>query len=141
MNISDAGINFIKTAEALRLTAYQDGGGVWTIGYGHTGAVKKNQVCTQVEAECWLRADLLGVERCIKNCIVGELTQNQYDALCSFVYNIGCGAFTKSTLLHKLNEGDDIGAAEQFARWNHDNGVVVAILTRRREKETELFLA
>jgi lysozyme len=141
VNISQAGIDLIKRFESCRLTAYQDKGGVWTIGWGHTGSVNKNDTCTQDQADAWLLLDLRSAERCIQNCVAGELAQNQFDALCSFIYNVGCAAFSKSTLLHMLNAGDDTGAANEFKRWDHDNGKVLADLTMRREKEREVFLA
>jgi lysozyme len=146
MNISEEGLSLIKSSEAENgipsLDAYQDEGyGVWTIGFGHIRGVKQGDICTPEQAEQWLAEDLIAVEKCIVNTVRGTLTQGQYDALCSFVFNLGCSALRNSMLLRLLNEGDDAGAAEQFARWNHSGGKVDPILIARRKKETEMFLA
>lgn len=131
----------IKDAEGLRLTAYQDGGGVWTIGYGHTGAdVRANLTIPLSEAERLLTKDLKTAEGYVNTGVLVKLTQNQFDALVSFVYNVGGGAFQSSTLLKLLNAGDYEGAANQLPRWNKDNGKVVQGLINRREKERQLFL-
>ncbi|MND20258.1 Lysozyme RrrD [compost metagenome] len=131
----------IKTAEGLRLTAYKDGGGVWTIGYGHTGAdVREGLTIPLSEAERLLTRDLRVAENHVNGAVKVKLTQNQFDALVSFVYNVGGEAFRSSTLLKKLNAGDYLGAADQFPRWNKDNGKVVDGLTNRRREERELFL-
>jgi lysozyme len=131
----------IKTAEGLRLTAYKDGGGVWTIGYGHTGAdVREGLTIPLSEAERLLTRDLRVAENHVNGAVQVKLTQNQFDALVSFVYNVGGDAFRKSTLLKKLNAGDYLGAADQFPRWNKDNGKVVDGLTNRRREERALFL-
>jgi lysozyme len=81
------------------------------------------------------------VEKCIANCVSVSLTQGQYDALCSFVFNLGCMALRNSTLLRKLNASDNLGAAEEFKKWDHAGGRVLAGLTIRRAKEAQLFLA
>lgn len=131
----------IKTAEGLRLTAYLDGGGVWTIGYGHTGAdVRGGLTIPLSEAERLLTRDLRVAEGHVNDAVKVKLTQNQFDALVSFVYNVGGGAFRSSTLLKLLNAGDYEGAANQLPRWNKDNGKVVKGLTNRRHEERELFL-
>ncbi|MNF24057.1 Lysozyme RrrD [compost metagenome] len=131
----------IKTAEGLRLTAYKDGGGVWTIGYGHTGAdVREGLTIPLSEAERLLTRDLRVAENHVNGAVKVKLTQNQFDALVSFVYNVGGEAFRSSTMLKKLNAGDYLGAADQFPRWNKDNGKVVDGLTNRRREERELFL-
>ena len=141
MQISENGLDLIKQSESLRLDAYQDSVGVWTIGYGHTIGVKENDRITQEQAEAFLKTDLETVEKCIVNCVSVNLTQGQYDALCSFVFNLGCIALRNSTLLRKLNAGDDVGAAEEFKRWDHAGGKVLAGLTKRRNAEAEMFLA
>jgi lysozyme len=141
MNISEEGLSLIKSSEVLRLDAYQDKGGIWTIGWGHTLGVKEGDRITTEQAETFLQADLETVEKCIANCVSVVLTQGQYDALCSFVFNLGCMALRNSTLLRKLNSGDDVEASEEFKKWNHVHGEVVAGLTKRRAKEAELFLA
>jgi len=142
MNISDAGIAFLKLHEGVRLVAYRDTGGVWTIGVGHTGSnVFEGQHITEAQSDEFLRRDIQIAERCIANSVKVNLDQNQFDALCSLVFNIGCRAFGTSTLLRKLNDGDDEGAADEFGRWVHDNGEVVQGLVVRRKDEADLFLA
>src|SRR5258708_33537577 len=144
MNISEAGLALIKESELLRLQAYPDPGTnaePWTIGYGHTRGVKQGDTCTTDEADRWLIEDLEPVEKCIADSVSIELTQGQYDALCSFVFNLGCMALRNSTLLRKLNAGDDTGAAEEFHKWNHAGGKVLAGLSKRRNAEAEMFLA
>lgn len=141
MNISPRGLEFIRRMEACRLEAYQDSVGIWTIGYGHIrGPVREGDTCTQEQAEAWLLEDVASIaERCIQNMVKVDLTQQEYDALCSFIFNLGCSAFRNSTLLRKLNDGDFDGAAEQFAKWNHADNKVILGLTHRRQAERELF--
>lgn len=140
MNISDAGIELIKKFEGCRLTAYLDSVGILTIGYGHTGSlVVKGLVISQAEADELLRTDVQIAERCIDAAVTVPLTQAEFDALCSFVFNLGCGAFKGSTLLKKLNASDYDGAGEEFKRWDKAGGEVLAGLTRRRFAEAELF--
>lgn len=131
----------VREFEGLRLEAYLDTGGVWTIGYGHTGEeVRRGLTIDLAQAETWLTEDLREAEGYVSKLVKVGLTQNQFDALVSFVYNIGGTAFSKSTLLKKLNAGDYEGAANQLLRWNKDNGKVIGGLTNRRKKERELFL-
>jgi lysozyme len=131
----------IKNAEGLRLTAYLDGGGVWTIGYGHTGAdVRAGLTIPLSEAERLLTRDLRTAEGHINDAVEVKLTQDQFDALVSFVYNVGGGAFRSSTLLKLLNAGDYEGAANQLLRWDKDNGKRVQGLANRRQEERKLFL-
>jgi lysozyme len=145
MRCSEKGIALIKEFEGCILTAYPDpatGGDPWTIGVGHTGPeVKAGLIITEAQADDYLRADLETAEKCINNLVTQILTQEQFDALCSFVFNLGCGALRSSTLLRKLNTGDDVGAADEFLKWNKAAGKIMAGLTRRREAEKELFLA
>src|SRR4029077_6585034 len=108
MKISDAGLGLIKESEALRLDSYQDVVGIWTIGYGHTGPeVVEGLHITEDAANALLLSDLETAEKCIDNSVSVQLTQGQYDALCSFVFNLGCMALRNSSLLRKLNAGDD----------------------------------
>lgn len=131
----------VREFEGLRLEAYLDTGGVWTIGYGHTGEeVRRGLTIGLAQAETWLTEDLREAEGYVSKLVKVGLTQNQFDALVSFVYNIGGTAFGYSTLLRKLNAGDYEGAANQLLRWNKDNGKVIGGLTNRRKKERELFL-
>lgn len=134
-------IDKIKEHEGLRLQAYlPTPNDVWTIGYGHTSTAKKGMVITEEQAEALLRKDIAWVEEAINTKVVVPLTQNQYDALASLIYNIGAGAFSKSTLLKMLNAGDYKGAADQFLRWDKQKGKTLRGLTRRRQEERELFL-
>jgi len=139
---SDAGIALTKGFEGLRLTAYRDCGGVLTIGYGHTGPdVAEGMTIDEAQAEVLLRADLQAAVDCVNRAVIPAITQNQFDALVDFCFNVGCGALLNSTLLRKLNAGDFAGAAAQFAVWVHAGGEVVAGLVRRRELEAEMFLS
>lgn len=141
MKISDKGLEVIKQHEGLCLKAYVCPAGVLTIGYGHTGDVLEGQEITEDEAERLLRNDVSWAEDCVNESVEVSLTQNQFDALVSFVYNIGCNAFRSSTLLRLLNSGNTEAAAQQFHRWNKGGGRVLAGLTKRRAHEAELFLA
>ena len=143
--MSQKGIEHLKQSEGLRLKAYQDTGGVWTIGYGHTSAAGGMKVypgltITRAQAEQLLKDDLARMTYpVIKRLVKVDLTQGQFDALCSFIYNLGEGQVSKSTLLRKLNAGDYRGASGQFGRWVYDNGKKLGGLVTRREKERELF--
>ena len=108
---------------------------------GHTKNVKEGDRISQDQANCFLMQDLYSVERAIIRLVKVKINQNQFDALCSLIFNIGISAFNKSTLLAKLNTGDYVGAAEQFRRWNKVNNVVMAGLVRRRQAEEDLFNA
>ena len=142
MNISQNGINLIKNFEGLRLEAYQCSSGVWTIGYGHTGAdVYKGRKITQTEAETLLKQDLTVHCNNVSKLVKVSLNQNQFDALVSFEFNAGYGNLSTSTLLKLLNKGDYAGAANQFERWIYDtNKKPLEGLKNRRKKEKELFL-
>lgn len=145
MNISQRGIDLIKNSEGCSLTSYKDIAGVWTIFYGHTGPeVGEGQSGTVEEAEAMLRADLIEFEEWVSRLVVVELTQNQFDALVSFTYNVGISAFRYSTLRRLLNLELYEEAANQFLRWNKAKvgGELkeVAGLTKRRQRERLLFL-
>ncbi len=141
--ISDGGIAFIKVKEGFKSRVYRDIVSIPTIGYGHV--LKNGETfpdgITEPEAESLLREDIQIAEKCIANSVKVELTQGQYDALCSFVYNLGCKALRGSTLLRKLNDGDDVGAADEFSKWHHAGGKDVFGLMVRREAEKAMFLA
>lgn len=134
-------IDLIKEFEGLRLTAYKDIVGVWTIGYGHTKTAVEGMRITSAGAEMLLRSDLEWVEGVLNNSVKVPLKQNEYDALASLIYNIGGPAFKRSTLLRMLNNGaDKVDIANEFLRWNKAGGKVVKGLTNRREHERQLFL-
>ncbi len=146
MRISDKGISLIKQFEGLRLTAYQDSVGVWTIGYGWTQPVdgkpiRPGMTIKEETAERLLRTGLVGYESDVSKLVKVKLTQGQFDALVSFAYNLGPLPLSTSKLLKKLNTGDYAGAADEFPRWNMAGGKVLPGLTRRREAERALFLS
>ncbi|WP_151837834.1 MULTISPECIES: lysozyme [unclassified Acinetobacter] len=144
MKTSTNGIDLICSFEGLELKAYDDGVGVWTIGYGTTmingTKVKKGDTCTLEQAKSYFAHDLKRFEASVNNQVKVPLSQNQFDALVSLVYNIGSGNFASSTLLKKLNAKDYAGAADQFPRWNKAGGKVLNGLIRRRDAERALFL-
>ena len=142
MKISDRGIKLIQEFEGCKLTSYLDSVGVCTIGWGSTGSdIKPGMTITQEEADRRLRDHLAGVEERIEVLVTIPITQNQFDALCSFAYNLGVGALRTSTLLKLINLGDFGSAAKQFLRWDRAGGVSLAGLTRRRRAEMALFEA
>ena len=141
MKTSKNGLNIIKKSEGLRLNSYKCPADVWTIGYGHTKGVKRGQKITEAKATEYLKGDVGVAERAISMSVKADVTQNQYDALASFILNVGAGAFKKSTLLRKLNKGDYLGAADQFKRWKRGGGKVLKGLVRRRAEEAALFLS
>ncbi|CAA67646.1 morphogenesis protein [Bacillus phage B103] len=143
MNISQAGINLIKSFEGLRTKAYKavPTEKYYTIGYGHYGSdVHPCQVISEEKAEKLLRDDVQefvdGVDKLLKV----DVTQSQFDALVSFAYNVGLGALKSSTLLQYLNAGNFQKAANEFLKWNKSGGKVYNGLVKRREQERTLFL-
>ena len=139
MIVSDKAIALIKDFEALKLKAYLCPAKVWTIGYGHTRNVKSGDEISIYQAERYLRADLVQNEQDVNRLVRVPLTQEQYDALVSFVFNVGSRAFSTSTLLKKLNSRDYDGAANEFARWKFAKGKALPGLERRRLLEKRLF--
>lgn len=144
LDISENGYAIIRDAEGFRSTAYLDTGGVWTIGFGtikypNGKSVKKGDSCTKSEAELWLKNDCVWVDACLDKNIKVKINQNQFDALSSFVYNIGETAFVKSTMLTLINQNSLTSAASQFDRWVFDNGKRIQGLVNRRAKERKLF--
>lgn len=139
MIVSDKAIELIKDFESLQLKAYLCPANVWTIGYGHTRGVKPDDEISIYQAERYLRADLVQIERDINQLVRVPLTQGQYDALVSFVFNCGTRAFSTSTLLKKLNSRDYEGAANEFERWKFAKGRALPGLERRRRLEKRLF--
>ena len=149
-SISDQGINLIKKFEGLAkvendgmVIPYKCPANVMTIGYGHTKGVKKNMRITKEEAENLLRDDLRSFEAEVKNMVDVPLSQYQFDALVSFVFNLGAANFKSSTLLKKLNAGDYAAVPAQLMRWNKARvgGKLQPLtgLTRRRTAEAALF--
>ncbi len=140
MKIGPQGIALIQCYEDCRLAAYlPTADDVPTIGFGHTRNVALGDTCTKEQADAWFLEDIAWVETCVNKAVTASVNQNEYDALCSLCFNIGCGAFGKSTLVKKLNAADYDGAAEQFRVWNKQNHKELAGLTRRRAAEEALF--
>ena len=140
-------VDLIKESEGLRLAAYlPTANDVWTIGYGHTKGVRKGQIITQAQAEEYLLQDLAWVSDCINKYVKVPISQNEYDALASFIYNIGESNFARSSVLRWLNAGNKQLAADSFLLWNKQRNKrtgkleVLNGLTKRRQKEKELFL-
>jgi lysozyme len=155
MMIGPAGLALIKEFEGCEkrlsdgsLKAYQDGGGVWTIGFGHTGPdVIPGLIWTQAQADAALMEDIKEAEEGVNRLVKVPLTQNEFDALVSFAFNVGLDidadtqaeGLGDSTLLRKLNEHDYNGASAEFQKWCKDNGKIVPGLKRRRLAEAILF--
>ncbi|XQQ05069.1 MAG: lysozyme [Leptolyngbya sp. IPPAS B-1204] len=139
-NINAKGLRLLKSFEGLRLQAYQDSVGVWTIGYGTTSGVRPGMVITEAQAEALLRRDLDRFERAVSDLVKVPLSDDQFSALVSFTYNVGEGALASSTLLRLLNQRNYQGAADQLLRWDKAGGSTLPGLTRRRKAERALFL-
>ena len=138
---SQRGIELIKSHEGLRLKAYHCPANVLTIGYGHTKDVYPNMMITSQKAEKLLKEDLQRFEDAINESVTVLLSQNQFDALVSFSFNVGVGAFLNSTLRRLLNSKHYSQAANEFDRWVNGGGVKLLGLVRRRKEEKELFLS
>ena len=139
MNLGYKGKDLLKFFEGCELVAYQDSVGVWTIGYGHTKGVTPGMTITQEEAEQMLESELAEYEGYVEKYVTVPLTQNQFDALVVWVYNLGPTNFRNSTLLKELNSGNYNAAGTEIKRWNKAGGKVLAGLVKRREAEAELF--
>ena len=139
MKTSDKGIDLIKKFEGVRLNAYLDAAGVWTIGYGHTLNVKSTDVITLDEAEHFLRQDIEFAEKEVNKHNL-NINQNQFDALVSFVFNLGVGNFARSTLLRKIKSNpNDLTIRKEFERWIYAGGKILNGLVRRRKEEADLY--
>ena len=138
---SENGIELIKSFEGRRLVAYQDSVGVWTIGYGHTKTAHEGRLIIKSTADRLLAEDLAEFEKYVDTYVTVALTQNQFDALVSWTYNLGPGNLQESTMLKKLNAGDYAAVPDEIRRWNKAGGEVLEGLVRRREAEAELFSA
>lgn len=139
--VNEAGLAILMAAEGLRLAAYYCPAGKLTVGYGHTGPdVSEGMTITEAEAQKLLEADLEWAGRTVEKEVTVPLNDNQFSALASLVYNIGPGAFAKSTLLRVLNEGNYLAAADEFLKWRKSGGKVLAGLEKRRAAERGLFL-
>lgn len=144
MKISPAGINLIKEFEGVRLKAYKCPAGVYTIGVGHSSAagppaVKAGMEITNAQAMKILAQDLVQFEDGVEAAVKMPLTQNQFDALVSFTFNVGLGAFQKSTLLKKLNAGQYDAVPAELMKWTKAGGKELPGLVRRRRAEAALW--
>ena len=145
MKTSPAGLTIIKKFEGFRAKPYRCPAGVPTIGYGSTYYADGRPVkmtdapVTEAQAQELLQATLAKYEACVNGAVKMPINQNQFDALVSFTYNVGCSAFRNSTLLRQLNQGYEPQAAAQFNRWTLGGGKVLAGLVSRRAAERALF--
>ena len=141
--INQAGIDFIRDCEGCRLESYQDSRGIWTIGVGSTKNVTPNLKITQTQADDRLDSDLKDAMKAVNELVKVDLTQNQFNALTSFTFNLGRNNLDISTLLKFVNLGEFEKASLEFKHWNKAriDGVLTTIegLTRRREAEAILF--
>jgi lysozyme len=140
VKLGERGAALIKKYESCELEAYMPTpDDVPTIGYGHTRGVSMGDTCTAEQADEWFATDVAWAEDCVNRAVRVPMTQNEFDALASLCFNIGCTAFSGSTLVKLLNESDYDGARGQFSRWNKQKGSVLAGLTKRRAAEATLF--
>jgi len=139
MQYSKDGVQLTERFEGVRLTAYQDQVGRWTIGYGHTANVNPGDTCTLEQAEAWLQQDTQWACDTVNKYVTVQLTQGEFDALVDFTFNLGSGSLQHSTLLRLVNAGDFANAANEFQKWDLAGGQVVAGLLRRRVAEAAEF--
>ena len=139
MQLSEEGISLIKHFEGCGLEAYQDSVGIWTIGYGTIKGVKEGDQINQDEAEHLLQEEMPEYEGYINEMVNVPLEQNQFDALCSWVFNLGPKTLSESTLLRVLTDGKYDEVPEQIVRWNKAGGQVLEGLVRRRQAEADMF--
>ncbi|MCQ2232053.1 MAG: lysozyme [Paludibacteraceae bacterium] len=139
---SKKGKDLIKSFESLKLTSYLCPTGHWTIGWGHTANVREGQTITEKQAETLFLNDLKVFEDGVNRLVNKQLTQNQFDALVSFAFNLGLNNLKKSTLLKLVNENpNNPDIRTEFAKWRLGNGVVLPGLVRRREEEANLYFS
>lgn len=139
MKTSNRGIELIKRLEGFAPQAYLCPASVWTIGYGHTSDVKSGDVVTEAQADELLRIDLKRAEKAV-NAENLQINQCQFDALVSFVFNVGVGSFTRSTLLRKVKgNSNDATIADEFRKWMHAGNVILPGLQMRREAEIKRY--
>ena len=143
MRVSDTFVAHIERLEGFRAALYDDTGGVATIGYGHVpepGESFAGRTLTRTEALCILKRDIREAEAAVNLHVTVPLKQEQFDALVSFVFNVGEDAFMNSTMLRKLNAGHCCAVVDEFRRWKYDNGRAVRGLALRREAEIALYV-
>lgn len=142
---SDRGVRLIKNWEGLRLEAYKDAVGVWTIGYGHTGTVGGQPVgpgmrITEFQAEQILRSDLGRFERGVQAVLARPASQDQFDAFVALAFNIGVGGFQGSSVVKRFNQGDLGGCIRAFLLWIRGGGQILEGLVNRRAAEVARFV-
>lgn len=140
MRTSDKGIALIKKYEGCKLTAYKCPAGIWTIGYGTTKGVKQGQTITQAKADALLVEDLRTTEKVVNDLHI-NFKQQQFDALISWIYNLGAGNFAVSTFKRKIVNGNaDEAIAEEIVKWVNAGGRPLLGLKRRRVDEANMWL-
>jgi lysozyme len=149
LKYSQSARHITESFEGVKLVAYQDSRGVWTIGYGHTAGVYEGMTCTQEQADIWLAQDIAWAESVVNRDVHVALTQNEFDALVDFVFNCGSGNFEHSTLLKDVDRflSDGVLDAQEqakiladFEMWDKSGGKELAGLLRRRRAEGNLFV-
>jgi lysozyme len=141
MAIAEAGRALVRRFEGLRLEAYRCPSGTWTVGYGHTAGAAEGQTVTEEEAEALLNADLEEAEAAVREALGGTPAgANELAAMVSLAFNIGAGAFRRSSVARRHKAGDRAGAAAAFLMWTRADGRVLQGLVRRRQAEMELYL-
>lgn len=143
--VTEPTLDYIRHSEALRLESYQDAAGHWTIGYGHTGPhVKRGMRITAAQAEYLFRQDVEEAASAVRATVRQPLNHEEFSALTALAYNIGNGAFGRSTLVQRLNGGDRMGAADAFMMWVkmtvEGQKITSTHLMERRATERALFL-
>ena len=143
MKVSEQGIELIKQLEGFSDVAYPDpgtGGAPFTCGYGRAHNVKPDQRCDRMQADYWLRhQDAPKAAECVNNYVKRPLKQQEFDALVSFVYNIGCANFRQSTILKLLNQGNKKAASAEFGKWVYAAHKQLPGLVKRRARERDVF--
>jgi len=135
----------VKYYEGLRLNPYKDGNGYWTNGYGHLITLDKNAPrppkISRTQAEAWLATDLQATAQLVSGALLARLNTNQFSALVDFTFNLGIGRLKQSTLLRKINRGDDEDSIlREFTKWRQPGSVNEKGLIKRRGSEIELWL-
>lgn len=139
MRISEEGKSLIKKFEGCRLEAYLCPADYWTIGYGHIKGVQEGDTITQEMADIYLDSDIEEFESYVEGMVDIPLSQNEFDALVCWTFNLGPTNLGSSTLLKVLNQGKKEEVPFEIKRWNKSNGEVLEGLVRRREAEALLF--
>ena len=140
MKISNSGLLLIKRHEGCRLKAYKDSVGVWTIGWGNTSHAKAGMSITQQQAEMFLKDDITPIEGAL-NYLGINFTQGQFDALCSWIFNIGMGSFNTSTMRkYIIAKKSDLEITDQMIKWVNAGGKPLLGLKKRRAEEANMFL-